>query len=390
MSLLSHLECSVCGREHDAGRPQGLATCHPRPLLARYDLDAARERVHGTDASGLFGTERSLWRYSPLLPAAGPLGPVTLGEGWTPLLPGGRLFEPLGMSALVCKDEGQNPTGSFKARGMAAAISRARALGVTHVSVPTAGNAGGAAAAYAAAAGMRATVAMPRDAPEANKAEVRAAGAELVELDGLITDCGAWLKARAAETGAFDLSTLKEPYRLEGKKTMGYELWEQGDGVLPEVIVYPTGGGTGLIGMWKAFAELESLGLIGTARPRMVSVQSEGCAPIVRAFEAGAEEATPWDAPATIAGGLRVPAAVGDRLILDALRASGGTAVAVPEDGIRADMRLVASRAGLLVSPEAAATVTGLRALVDDGAVDRTERVALFLTGSGLKHLDLF
>lgn len=331
-----------------------------------------------------------MWRYHALLPHGGPSGPVTLGEGWTPLLAGGRLSSDLGLPHLILKDEGQNPTGSFKARGMSAALTAATRLGITKVSVPTAGNAGGACAAYAAAGGLDATIAMPRDAPDANKAEVRGAGATLVEIDGLITDCGAWLKQQSATTGAFDLSTLKEPYRLEGKKTMGFELWQQMGGKLPDVIVYPTGGGTGLIGMWKAFSELESLGLIGTERPRMVSVQAEGCAPIVRAFSEGAEAAEPWANASTMAGGLRVPQAVGDRLILQALRESRGCAVAVSEAEIQKDLRTLAARTGLLVAPEAAASLSGLRRLQADGLVTRDESVALFITGSGMKHLDLF
>lgn len=383
--FMTHLECSVCGKEHDHSVLQTVSSCHSRPPLARYDLEGAKD-----EGPGLMTRTPSLWRYHRLLPDAGPLGPVTLGEGWTPLLSGGRLGEELGLKALWLKDESQNPTGTFKARGMAVAVTRARALGVAALSVPTAGNAGGALAAYAGRAGIPAMVAMPRDAPDANKREVRAAGAELVEIDGLITDCAAYLAEERSTTGAFDMSTLKEPYRLEGKKTMGYELWEQMGGRLPDVVVYPTGGGTGLIGMWKAFDELETLGLVGSERPRMVSVQVEGCAPIVRAFEEGKEEAEPWKDPATIAGGLRVPKAIGDRLILQAVRASGGRALSVAEDAVRPAMRHVAQRTGLVVSPEAATTLPALVRLQEDGQVDTDESVVAFLTGTGLKHLDLF
>lgn len=384
-TFLTHLACSVCEQEHDASIPQTVSTCHQRPLLARYDLEGAKDE----GAARLFDDTPSMWRYARLLPGAGPLGPVSLGEGWTPLLPAGRLGDQLGLPNLLLKDEAQNPTGSFKARGMSAAVTRARALGLETLSVPTAGNAGGALAAYAARAGLHATIAMPRDAPQANLSEVRAAGAELVQVSGLITDCAAYLRERRPTTGAFDMSTLKEPYRLEGKKTMGYELWQQLEG-LPDVIVYPTGGGTGLIGMWKAFDELETLGLIGNERPRMVSVQSEGCAPIVRAFKQGKEEAEPWQDADTIAGGLRVPQAIGDRLILQTLRASGGQAVAVPDAEIRQAMGTIAKTTGALVSPEAAATVPAVRRLQEDSSLDPAEQVVLFLTGSGYKHMDLF
>ncbi len=380
-SYYTHLTCGICGKEHDGHVVQGLSTCHQRPLVAHYDTESARE-----EAGSLFGRAPSLWRYAPMLPPVAE--PVTLGEGWTPILSADAWSEKWGVRVSV-KDEGKNPTGSFKARGMALAVSRAKHLGIERLSVPTAGNAGGALAAYAARAQIPATVAMPVDAPEANKAEVRAHGAELIEVDGLITDCGALLKERAATTGAFDVSTLKEPYRLEGKKTMGYELWEQ-LGELPDVIVYPTGGGTGLIGMWRAFDELEALGLIGSERPRMVTVQAEGCAPMVRAFSEGTEHAAPWEGASTCAGGLRVPAAVGDFLILEALRKSGGTAVTVGEDQIVPAMHRYAKELGLLVGPEAATTLPALERLVEEGKFEKGDHVVLFGTGGGLKHLEMF
>jgi threonine synthase len=318
--------------------------------------------------------------------------PVSLGEGMTPLLTTRRLGVHAGVADLWVKDEGGNPTGSFKARGLSAAITRARELGVTDLGVPTAGNAGSAAAGYASRAGLRAHVAMPDDTPESIMDEVRAYGAELTLVQGTISDAGAYIARRAAEEGWFVLATLKEPYRVEGKKTMGYELWEQfgdlGEG-LPDVIVYPTGGGTGLIGMWKAFDELETMGLIGSARPRMVAVQAEGCAPIVRAFDQRLDRAEPWADAHTLAPGIRVPAPFADDLILQALYASEGCAVTVTDDAIVDAMGAMARLEGIDACPEGAATLAGLHRLVESGFVGADERVVLFNTGTGLKHPEL-
>jgi threonine synthase len=330
-----------------------------------------------------------MWRYAPLLPVQEERYRITLGEGWTPLLHLPRLGERLGMTQLWAKEEGQNPTASFKARGLSMAVSRAAELGVKALAIPSAGNAGSALAAYAARAGLPAHIFLPRDVPPLFVAEIRALGAEVTLVDGLITDCAREVR-KGVEAGRwFDVSTLKEPYRLEGKKTMGYEVAEQFDWSLPDVIIYPTGGGTGLIGMWKAFDEMEALGWIGSGRPRMVVVQSSGCAPIARAFEHGAEIAEPWEGAATVADGLRVPSAVGDFLILRAVRESGGTAVAVPDEAILAAMRELGSSEGIFAAPEAAATVAAARVLLEQGWLDREEQVVLFLTGGGLKYTHL-
>jgi threonine synthase len=315
---------------------------------------------------------------------------VTLGEGWTPLVPLTGLAKQWGLSHAWVKDESQMPTGSFKARGMAVAISRARELGVTRVAVPSAGNAGGALATYAARAGLEAFVFMPEDVPRVNRIECEAAGARAFLVRGLITDCGRLLRANTARMGWFDMSTLWEPYRVEGKKTMGFEVAEQLGWELPDVVLYPTGGGTGLVGMWKAWQELERVGWIGSRRPRMVAIQAEGCAPIVRAFHAGAETATPWENAETAASGLRVPTAIGDRLMLQVLRESGGTAVAVSEAEIADALRLLASAEGLFAAPEGAAALAGLRRLLDAGLVGADERILLFNTGSGLKYPEWF
>ena len=383
MTFLTHLECSLCGKTYDADRLWQVCPDCGRPLLARYDLDAARR----LGRERLIGPEPSLWRYRALLPVRDTAHIVTLGEGFTPLLPARRLGTELGMPHLYIKEESLNPTGSFKARGLAVAVSRARELGVRELVIPSAGNAAGAAAAYAACAGLRLHVFMPRDVPAPFLAECRALGAEVTLVDGLITDCGREARKLAQEHGWFDLSTLKEPYRLEGKKTMGYELAEQMGWDLPDVIIYPTGGGTGLVGMWKAFEEMTELGWIGDRRPRMVTVQSTGCAPIVRAFHAGEEFAAPWENAQTVAAGLRVPAAVGDFLILRALRASGGTAVAVPDGALLDGQKWLGRTEGVFACPEGGATLAALKALLDEGWIDPGERVVLFNTGSGLKYL---
>jgi threonine synthase len=382
-SMLSHLEGSLSGRRYSSSELRTTDPVDGRPLLARYDLD----RVGSTLARALQQPRsRGLWRWAPLLPVQQWRHVTSLGEGCTPLLPVPRLGTAIGCPRLAIKAEGLNPTGSFKARGMAMAVSRAVELGVSSFVVPSAGNAGGALAAYAAAAGAAATVLMPADAPDANQHEVLMCGARLVLVDGLIDDCGRLSHLLAERTGAFDMSTLKEPYRVEGKKTMGLELAEDLNWRLPDVIVYPTGGGTGLVGMWKAFAELEALGLIEHRRPRMVSVQAEGCGPIVRALERGEKFAEPWQSAATRAAGIRVPRAVGDFLILDAIRESGGTAIAVPEQEID-ELQHIAGRLGAgYVSPETAAALAAVRQLRRHGQLDLTEEVVVFDTGIGHKY----
>ncbi|HEU4542736.1 MAG TPA: threonine synthase [Jiangellaceae bacterium] len=382
-SALAYLEGGLSGRRYQADE---VATTDPedgRPLLARYDFAGVREAL---DRSLSLPRRWGLWRWAPLLPVRDWQHVISLGEGSTPLLPVPRLGAALGCPGVLVKAEGINPTGSFKARGMAVAVSRAVELNVRAFVMPSAGNAGGALAAYAAAAGADATVLMPADVPPANQAEVLACGAQLILVDGLIDDCGRLSSLFAERTGAFDVSTLKEPYRVEGKKTLGFELAEDLEWELPDVIVYPTGGGTGLVGMWKAFAELEAVGLISERRPRMVSVQAEGCAPIVRAFHAGQRFADRWEQASTRAGGIRVPRAVGDFLILDAVRDSGGTAVAVPEDAIDEWQRLAGQLGAGFVSPETAAAFAAVRQLRERGDVERTERVVVFDTGIGHKY----
>lgn len=382
-STLNHLECGWCQATYEADRVINVCPACGKPLLARYDLDAARAAF---SREALADRPPSLWRYAEMLPVRDPAYRLTLGEGFTPLLPLPRLGAELGLDHLFAKDEGLNPTTSFKARGLCMAVSRAAELGAQAVAIPTAGNAGSAMAAYAARAGLPAYIYVPQDVPAPFVAEMKALGAQVTLVDGLITDCARFLREGVEAGRWFDVSTLKEPYRVEGKKTMGYELAEQFGWKLPDVIVYPTGGGTGIVGMWKAFAEMEALGWIGPERPRMVSIQSDGCAPIVRAFQAGERLATPWQDAHTIADGLRVPAAIGDFLIMDALTESGGTAVAVPDETIRAEMRRLGRLEGLFAAPEAAATVAGLAHLVETGEVHPDETVTLFLTGSGLKY----
>lgn len=385
-TTLTHLECSVCSTHHDPSVPQTFCRSCGRALLARYDLKHAAEAFQ---RQAYRDRSATMWRYEEVMPVRDPRAVVSLGEGMTPLVCAPRLGERLGLSWLAIKDEGGNPTGSFKARGIAAALSMAKQLGVREIAIPTAGNAGAAAAAYAARAGMRAHVAMPVDAPRPMMDEVQQYGAALTLVNGLISDAGALVRQGVAEHGWFDISTLKEPYRVEGKKTMGYELWEELGGQLPDVILYPTGGGTGLIGMWKAFAELAEMGLVGDHRPRMVVVQSTGCAPIVRAFEAGAERAETWQGASTLAPGIRVPGAFADHLILDAVRESGGTALAVPDDEILSATREIASTEGLDAAPEGGATLAALRRLLEQGWVKADDRVVLFNTGSGLKNPEL-
>ncbi|HEY7780182.1 MAG TPA: threonine synthase [Ktedonobacterales bacterium] len=382
-NLLAHLECTRCGRVYDADVLQTLCPEDGGVLYARYDLERGRREL---DRDTVAARASGMWRIPELMPVRDPAHIVSLGEGGTPLLAAPRLGQRLGFTNLLIKDEGLNPTGSFKARGLSAAVSRARELGVRAFTIPTAGNAGSALAAYGARAGIPVDVFMPADTPTLFQKEMRAYGAQVHLVDGLIDRAGALARAHAAETGAFDVSTLKEPYRCEGKKTMGYELATELDWALPDVIIYPTGGGTGIVGMWKAFAEMEALGWIGARRPRMVSVQAEGCAPITRAFAEGAERARPWEGAHTYASGIRVPSAVGDYLILRAVRESGGVAVAVPEDAIAEHARLITSDEGIFAAPEGGATLAALVQLRAAGWVGADERVVLFNTGTGLKY----
>ena len=381
---LSHLECSRTGEEYDAMALHNLSKVGA-PLLARYDLPAAARVL---TKESLKGRRPDMWRYREVLPVADESEIVSLGEGFTPLLSVDRLGEWAGFESLYIKDEGSNPTGSFKARGQSAAVSAARARGATKLAVPSAGNAGGAMAAYAAAAGLEAHVFMPRDTPKAFVIECRSCGAQVELVDGLISDCGKVVAERKEKQGWFDVSTLKEPYRIEGKKTMGYELAEQFDWKLPDVIFYPTGGGTGLVGMWKAFDEMELMGWIGSERPRFVSVQAEGCAPIVRAFEQGEDSAEMWDNAHTVASGLRVPGAVGDFLMLRALRETGGCAIAVSDEELIRESHRIARMTGVFPAPEGGATLAALLKLRDSGWVNGSERVVLFNTGSGYKYLE--
>ncbi len=373
------LECSACGEKYDASVEQHLCACG-KPLFARYDL---RQAAGTLNLEVLKGRPRTLWRYAEVLPDG---LPVSLGEGMTPLLHAGRLGAAMGLERLFVKDEGLNPTGSFKARGMTTAVTCAKQLGAKALAAPTAGNAGGALAAYAAAAGIPAVIVMPADTPSANVMESQAFGATVVKLDGLISDCGKYVAERKDREGWYDVSTLKEPYRVEGKKTMGYELWEQFGGKLPDVVFYPTGGGVGLIGMCKAFDEMQEMGWIGSERPRMVAVQAEGCAPIVRAWEANQNSAQFFPNAATIASGLRVPGPLGDQLILSMLRRSKGTAIAVSDDEMLAAGRELASLEGVFAAPEGAATVSAARKLATSGWIKPHDTVVLFNTGTGYKY----
>ena len=382
--FITHLECSRTGAQYDADVLQNLSEVGA-PLLARYDLDRAGRAL---TRAALSTRSPTMWRYREVLPIRRTEEIVSLGEGFTPLLRPERLGRWTGFSQLYIKDESPNPTGSFKARGLSAAVTCARARGAKKLAIPTAGNAGGAMAAYAAACGLPAIVFMPRDTPLAFVAECRSCGAEVELVDGLISDCGRIVGERKEAEGWFEVSTLKEPYRIEGKKTLGYELAEQMEWSLPDVVIYPTGGGTGLIGMWKAFAELEQLGWIGEHRPRMISVQAEGCAPIVRAFARGDEAAEAWEGAHTVASGLRVPSAVGDFLMLQVLRESGGTAIAVSDAELLAHSHRMAAHTGIFPAPEGGATLAALIKLKEQGLVAPDERVVLFNTGSGYKYLE--
>ena len=386
-NYLTHLECTACGQTHDADTLQTLCHACGKVLYARYDLAAAAKAVTPADIAS---REPTMWRYREVLPVRDGAFEVTLGEGGTPLLRAEQLGAALGCADLYIKDEGKNPTATFKARGMAAAVSRAKELGAERLVVPSAGNAAGAMAAYAARAGMPAFVFMPDTTPQSNILESRIAGAAVELVEGHIGDAGRAARERASVSPMFDMSTMKEPYRVEGKKTLGYEIAEALGWQLPDVIVYPTGGGTGLLGMWKAFEEMEELGWIQPGRrPRMIAVQMVGCAPIVAAFHAGQESISPWENAETVAAGLRVPGPVADYLILRCLRESGGTALTVTDEEALEAVPEMASAEGIFACPEGAATLAALRKLLASGEVGGSERIVLLNTGSGLKYLDV-
>ena len=381
----THLECSLCGKRHEAGAIANLCDCGG-PLLVRYDLSILRHRWPRREVSSGPAT---MWRYAPVLPPA-PESIVTLGEGWTPLLRACRLGARIGAESLWVKDEGLNPTASFKARGLSCAISMCKELGIRKVAIPSAGNAASALAAYAAAAGIESHIFMPRDVPQSNYLECKAYGANVTLVDGLISDCGRIVAERGPAEGWFDVSTLKEPYRIEGKKTMGYEVAEQMGWELPEAIFYPTGGGVGMIGMWKAFAEMELLGWIGGRRPKMIAVQAEGCQPVVRAFEQNEQRSTFFENAHTVAAGLRVPKPLGDFLVLQAVRESGGTAIAVSDDEMLEAGVQLASDEGIYAAPEGAACVVAAQKLLASGFLKTTDRIVLYNTGSGLEYPEAY
>jgi threonine synthase len=381
MAKVTHLECSLCGSKLDAGVVENLCACGG-PLLARYHFETIRHRWPRREVSG---GPASMWRYAPVLPPA-EASIVSLGEGWTPLLRTRRLGARLGADALWVKDEGLNPTASFKVRGLACAISMCVELGIRKVAMASAGNAAGALAAYAAAAGIESHIFMPHDVPQANYLECKAFGANVALVDGLIGDCGRIVAERGPQEGWFDMCTLKEPYRVEGKKTMGYEVAEQMDWDLPDAIFYPTGGGVGMIGMWKAFDEMEKLGWIGGRRPKMIAVQAEGCAPLVRAFAENEPRCRFFDGAHTLAAGLRVPKPLGDFLVLEAVRASGGTVLAVSDEEMLDAGAELASTEGIFAAPEGAACVAALRKLLANEFLKPADRIVLYSTGSGLKY----
>ena len=385
MSYITHLECSKCANRFTANQVQTFCPDCQAPLLARYDLKTARQHL---DPDEIRSRSTGMWRWHELLPVVKPENIVTLGEGDAPLLSVSRLAKRLGLFNLYIKDESGNPTGSFKARGLAAAVSKAKEFGINKLIIPTAGNAGGAMAAYAARAGLQACIFIPKDSPFANIEESQVVGAEVILVDGLISDAAARAGEKARAEGWFDLSTFKEPYRVEGKKVMGYELAESFDWELPDVIIYPTGGGTGLVGMWKAFAELEELGWLKSKQwPRLVAVQASGCAPVVKAFEQGKLSCDFWNGAKTIASGLRVPKSFADQIILHDLFESHGIAVAVADDEILRAVHELGESEGIFAAPEGAATYAGLKHLVELGWVKPQERIVLFNTGSGLKYL---
>jgi len=381
-SFVTHLECAMTGERHEADQVHNLSRAG-KPLLVRYDLEGVRRAL---SKEALAARPPDLWRYRELLPVRKVEDIVSLGETMTPIVPMPSLSAKIGGGEILVKDEGRLPTGSFKARGLVMAVSMAKALGIKHMAMPTNGNAGAALAAYASRAGIKTTIFCPEDTPEVNVSEIALQGAKVYRVNGLIDDCGKIVGEGKAKVGWFDTSTLKEPYRIEGKKTMGLELAEQLGWQLPDAIFYPTGGGTGLIGMWKAFAELEAIGFIGKKRPRMIAVQAAGCAPMVKAFEAGEEHAPRWENAHTIASGIRVPQAVGDFLILRAVRESGGFAIAVEDPAITVALDEMARAEGFLLCPEGAATYAAYKQSLADGRVKRTDRVVLFNCASGLKY----
>jgi threonine synthase len=386
MTTLTHLECSVCKKTREAGQVHNLCECGG-PLLVRYDLEKARATW---SRDKIVNGPPSMWRYAPVLPVRDRESVVSLGEGLTPLIKTNRLGAHLGAADLYVKDEGLNPTGSFKARGLSCAVSMCLELGIRKLAIPTAGNAGSALAAYAAAAGIEAHIFMPRDVPQANYIDSRAFGAHVTLVDGLISDCGRIVAERKNAEGWFDVSTLKEPYRIEGKKTMGYEVAEQLGWTLPDAIFYPAGGGVGLIGMWKAFEEMQALGWISNKRPKMIAVQAEGCQPVVRAFENGESKSQFWENAHTVAAGLRVPKPLGDALMLDAIRLSGGTAIAVSDHELLDSSLELGAQEGIFAAPEGGACVAGLKKLLKSGFLTPGQRIVLFNTGSGLKYLEAF
>ena len=386
-STFSHLECSKCGVKYSKTELHNLSPCCTLPLFPQYDLEKAKSILHKKD---LKSRESNMWRYREIMPVEFKENIISLGEGWTPLVQANRLGELKGFSNLYLKNESINPTGSFKDRGMSVAISKAREFHLKNIAIPTAGNAGGSAAAYAAKAGQEAFIFMPNDTPKAFQVECDQYGAHVEMIDGLISDCGKIVGERKEKEGWFDISTLKEPYRVEGKKTMGYELAEQFNWDLPDVIIYPTGGGTGLIGMWKAFDEMETMGWISSKRPKMISVQAKGCSPIVDAFDQGLDRAQPFQNPKTSALGLRVPSAVGDFLILNSIRESEGIALSVTDDELMTGTKEIGSSEGIFSAPEGGATVAALPKLLDRGIIKPNDRIVLFITGSGLKYVDLF
>jgi threonine synthase len=386
MSFISHLQCGYCKSEFEANRLWNLCPECNKPLLARYDIASAKKNFSKSD---LENRPPTLWRYKEMLPVTDEKYILSMGEGYTPLIKAERLSNEIDFDNLYIKEEGVNPTTSFKARGLCVAVSKAFELGVKSVSIPSAGNAAGAMSAYAALAGMKSYVYMPEDVPPPFIAECLALGAEVRLIDGVITDCGKEAAKDVKKYNRFDFSTLKEPYRIEGKKTMGYEIAEQFDWILPDVIIYPTGGGTGLIGMWKAFDELEKLGWINSKRPRMVTVQASGCAPMVKAFNDGKEFADHWENSITIADGLRVPSAVGDFLILRALRESNGTAVAISDEEMIDGIRIIGRTQGLFISPEGGATYAAFTKLLRSEWIKRDDKVVLFNTGSGHKYFNV-
>jgi threonine synthase len=381
-TFVTHLECAATGEHYAADEVHNLSRAG-KPLLVRYDLGGVKKAL---SKEALAGRPADLWRYRELLPVRRVSDIVSLGEAMTPLLPLPKISAKLRAGEILVKDEGRLPTGSFKARGLVMAVSMAKAFGIKHMAMPTNGNAGAALAAYASRCGIKTTIFCPEDTPEVNLSEIALQGASVYRVNGLIDDCGKIVAEGKAKVGWFDTSTLKEPYRIEGKKTMGLELAEQLGWTVPDVIFYPTGGGTGLIGMWKAFAELEAVGFIGSKRPRMVAVQAAGCAPMVRAYDEGVETAKRWENAHTIAAGIRVPQAIGDFLILRAVRESGGFAIAVPDEAITAALEEVAREEGFLLCPEGAATYAAYKQSLADGRISRNESAVLFNCATGLKY----